>query len=460
MFEADELAASSRRAAHVDVAVASDDELCAAAITFERARASLDAAEAHVLAELEQRGVCDRDIGLGTASWLADRAHAARPTIAARLRLGLDLRRLPAVDAALTEGELTFDHARALGAAANPRIADDIAACQDQLIDLARQAPYAVWRRDLGVLVDLLDQDGGHDPERDLARNHLHLSALAGDQVVLSGELVGEAALELSQAVEAEADRLWRQFRDDHEVGAIATIPRRSTLMALALVSLCRKGRADDHDRQAPVADVTLVLDAREPTPEDTPEPAPDEPDAAPGAAPASDAGARAGHDIDVPTPVEPRWPLHLGPLGLTTLDGDPLDLTRYEHLLCDAAFRLLLVDSLGVPLDLGRSVRRATPAQRRALAVRDGGCVFPGCEAPPGWCDAHHVETWHLGGLTDLARLALLCRHHHGVTHRLGWQMRAGPDQTFSWTTPAGLVLLSQRQRGRPARLGLTVAA
>ena len=248
MYEIDSLAESSGRAALADVRAASDDELGAAAIALERARAALDAAEAHVLAELEVRGVCDREFGLGTASWLADRTHASRPHLATRLQVGTKLRSMPALDAALSAGHITFEHARALTHAANPRIADELAACEDELIALARQAPYAIWRRQLGVLVDLLDQDGGHDPERDLARNHLHLNPLSGDQIILSGELVGEAALEFAQAVEAEADVLWRQFRDDHEQGVTATIPRRSTLLALALVSLCRKGQATDTD--------------------------------------------------------------------------------------------------------------------------------------------------------------------------------------------------------------------
>jgi len=82
---------------------------------------------------------------------------------------------------------------------------------------------------------------------------------------------------------------------------------------------------------------------------------------------------------------------------------------------------------------------------------VRDGGCVFPGCDLPTNWCDAHHIIPWDPHGLTDLPNLALLCRHHHGVTHRTGWTMTTQTDQTFTWTTPAGRTLTSQRNRGSP---------
>src|SRR4030095_3837100 len=64
-------------------------------------------------------------------------------------------------------------------------------------------------------------------------------------------------------------------------------------------------------------------------------------------------------------------------------------------------------------PLDVGRATRVVTPAQRQALAVRDGGCVFPGCSRPLAWCEGHHVRHWLDGGPTDLANLALVCRAH-----------------------------------------------
>ncbi|WP_242419678.1 HNH endonuclease signature motif containing protein, partial [Frankia sp. CpI1-P] len=34
-------------------------------------------------------------------------------------------------------------------------------------------------------------------------------------------------------------------------------------------------------------------------------------------------------------------------------------------------------------------------PHLRRALAARDRGCTFPGCDRPPSWCEAHHVIHW-----------------------------------------------------------------
>jgi hypothetical protein len=80
-------------------------------------------------------------------------------------------------------------------------------------------------------------------------------------------------------------------------------------------------------------------------------------------------------------------------------------------------------------PLEVGRATRVIQPAQRTALAVRDGGCVFPACQRPLAWCEAHHLRHWLHGGPTDLANLALLCRAHHRAVHEGGWQLTRQPD-------------------------------
>jgi Domain of unknown function (DUF222)/HNH endonuclease len=88
-------------------------------------------------------------------------------------------------------------------------------------------------------------------------------------------------------------------------------------------------------------------------------------------------------------------------------------------------------------PLDVGRASRVITPAQRSALAVRDGGCVFPHCDRPLAWCEGHHLVHWLDGGPTDLANLALLCRQHHRAVHEDGWQLTRGPDDRPTATPP-----------------------
>ena len=82
-------------------------------------------------------------------------------------------------------------------------------------------------------------------------------------------------------------------------------------------------------------------------------------------------------------------------------------------------------VDATGQILDLGREQRLYSPRQRLALAARDGGCLWEGCDRPPSWCEAHHIDHWAHGGRTDLDRGVLLCRHHHLRLHNEHWAIR-----------------------------------
>ena len=103
------------------------------------------------------------------------------------------------------------------------------------------------------------------------------------------------------------------------------------------------------------------------------------------------------------------------------TLTGDQLTPATLRRLACDAEILPAVLGTDGQLLDLGRTTRLATPAQRQALWHRDGGCTYPGCSIPPTWCDAHHVVHWCHGGPTDLTNLALLCGRHHTLVHDRG---------------------------------------
>ena len=68
--------------------------------------------------------------------------------------------------------------------------------------------------------------------------------------------------------------------------------------------------------------------------------------------------------------------------------------------------------------IDVGRRVCTVTPAIRRALELRDGGCTWAGRTAPTSWCDAHHIIHWADGGIPALINLILLCRKHHTAVY------------------------------------------
>lgn len=100
----------------------------------------------------------------------------------------------------------------------------------------------------------------------------------------------------------------------------------------------------------------------------------------------------------------------------VTGRDRKPLAAGELRRLLCDAEIMPVVLGGQSEILDVGQEKRLVTRAMRRALALRDGGCAFPGCEAPPVACDAHHIVPWWAGGPTSLVNLVLLCPHHHSL--------------------------------------------
>ena len=100
-----------------------------------------------------------------------------------------------------------------------------------------------------------------------------------------------------------------------------------------------------------------------------------------------------------------------------------------------------------GLPLDLGAPTPIVPPHLRRAVALRDRHCRFPGCEQPPSVCQVHHLIPRARAGPTALSNLALLCRFHHlTVIHRWGWTLTCRTDGTTAADSPDGRTLASPR--------------
>jgi hypothetical protein len=115
--------------------------------------------------------------------------------------------------------------------------------------------------------------------------------------------------------------------------------------------------------------------------------------------------------------------------IGAATLTGgNRISAGEARRIACQAGITPLVLGGDSQPLDLGRSRRLFTPAQRRALEVRDRGCTADGCGLPASVCDAHHDHPWSAGGPTGLANGRLLCPRHHRLAHDRRYEMRALP--------------------------------
>jgi hypothetical protein len=105
--------------------------------------------------------------------------------------------------------------------------------------------------------------------------------------------------------------------------------------------------------------------------------------------------------------------------LGVAQLStGGRITAGEARRLGCNAGMLPAVLGGRSETLDLGRMRRLFSPAQRKAMAVRDRQCRVDGCDVPPAWCEAHHLQPWAKGGKTDLADGKLLCSFHHHCAH------------------------------------------
>lgn len=100
-----------------------------------------------------------------------------------------------------------------------------------------------------------------------------------------------------------------------------------------------------------------------------------------------------------------------------TGIDVTAFDLVRLgmEN---TADFVLAINGAEWMPLNLYRTRRTASIAQRITLLAMQGVCAWAGCTAPISECEAHHVVSWLKGGNTDISNLAAVCRPHHRMNN------------------------------------------
>jgi hypothetical protein len=345
--------------------------LAAWVVRLERVRAAVDAASTAAVGEFDRRGLCQVDGVVTTAAWLAHRGRMSGAVARERVKVARALPWLPVVRAAFAAGRMSFEEVGLFARARVPATAAAMEAHETGLVEATRRLRVDDVGRVLQRWRSWADADGAEPA----AAGRLEAARL-GDRVVLSGELDavdGEIVL-------GHLDALCEDIYEAEKADGVLSSPAQRR--AAALVEMARRS-AGATGKAAATPLITLVVRAED---------------------------LAAGR-------------------GATTDRGDLVPDPALRRLLCDSSAAAVVLDALGEPVDLGRKVRTASPAQRRALVVRDRGCVFPGCDRPPGWCQAHHLRPWDSDGPTDLANLALLCARHHHLVHEGGWTIRRTTD-------------------------------
>ncbi len=428
-------------------------------------RRLLDQAEADWLRRLaaaDAHGAAGAERGtqaLSTTGWLRATTRTSAATAAQRVRTARALHRGPlrATAAALAQGEVSYQHAAALADATSDLPPAKVAEAEPVLVDAARRLDPARLRRLAGHLREVVDPDTAEErTRRRLERRGLRLAATFEGMVDVkglldpeAGEAVQAALAPLARPAGPDDQRSGAQRRAD-ALGELARralqagdLPREGGLrpdltVTMELASLQAHAGVggtggwggilppETVRRLACDATVTRAVVRRHPDHGH----AGNDPDSGHGSAHGGGATGHGNADATHPhaTGGHPSDPGYGhgnsdGPEGGHGTGGRLAEELR--------AAITLLPPPLGAPaelLDLGRATRVISPALRRALAVRDGGCAAPGCDRPPPWTDAHHRHHWLHGGPTSLDNLVLLCRTHHRAVHEHRWQLHHDP--------------------------------
>jgi hypothetical protein len=142
---------------------------------------------------------------------------------------------------------------------------------------------------------------------------------------------------------------------------------------------------------------------------------------------------------------------------GAGWIDGvdDPVSFRTVKQFICTGGTQTVRFDDNGRIIELGSPQRCFTPAQRKAITLRDGGCIIPGCCIPAAWTEIHHVVPDAEGGPTHTDNGVLLCWFHHRSIETSGWLIRmvGGVPQIkappwIEWDSPWRIATKSKTRR------------
>lgn len=362
-------------------------------------------AEIRVLAgEWDQRLIWAGDAARSGASWLAARTELSRGHAAAELKVARRLRSMPVVAEASASGALGAEKVAVLTRAVD-RDHDGskavlFAQAEEQLVSDAAglsvdQTATAVryWRHCADDVT--ASEDGAHHH----AERFLRLGRTFDGSWDLQGRLEPLEGEVLDNRLSEVMEQIYRSQRTtlvDGEQPDTASQRRADALMELVRAA---PGVNSDEDtsRPLPLLLVDVPLEALE---------------------------DRAGEPATLP-------------------DGTTLAPETLSCLACEAGLAGLFTRAGRLEIDLGRASYTPSRAQRRALVRRDRGCVFPGCDRPVAWCDAHHLWHWEHGGVTSLWNLVLLCRFHHHAVHEGKFRLVADHQGFLHASRPDGTPIL-----------------
>ncbi|HXO28423.1 MAG TPA: DUF222 domain-containing protein [Thermoanaerobaculia bacterium] len=338
------------------------------------------------------------------AHWLVWRVGLDLGAAREKMRVARALGTLPLLSGAMRRGEISYSKVRALTRIATP-------ANEQDLLIFGRAGTAAHVERLVRGMRRVDRIAAGQSEKRLYAARYLRAYTDEDGMVVVTGRLAPEAGAALLRALEAGVEALY----GPHPGQPAGAVPEEAAVIEVAAATEDASFEQRRADALGLVAESALAASL--------------------------DPGSRGDrYQVVVHVDAEVLAPGSEG--GSSWLaDGSHVSAETSRRLACDSARVVMQHAADGRLLDVGRRTRAISPALRRALEHRDGGCRFPGCSRR--FCDAHHVEPWAQGGATSLANTLLLCRRHHRAVHEGGFSMELAPDGEARFYRPDGRPLL-----------------
>lgn len=385
--------------AEVDVTGMTGVEQAGMLALLGRAEAKVSAIRLRLLAAAEKAGTPRAAGAASTGQWAARAGNADQPAAHRQATLARSLVRRPATARALEEGLISERHAEVI-VRATRLLPDSVTEAQRATVEadlvakaekLPPQALRKAARRALAAVEPDLRKVDAHEDglvadEETTAREKTRLSIWDNPDGTVSG----------SFTLPALQGQLLRKVLE------AMTAPRRGPLGASEAQVGPREERTDwDRARGLAFGDLVDHL-------------------------PTDRLHSRVAATIVVTIDEEALR----GRLAAADLDtGEKLSSGEARRLACNAGILPAVLGGASLDLDLGRTRRLFSEAQRTALGLAHQTCAADGCERPFAWCELHHREPWSSGGRTDLKDAVPLCHFHHQRIHDSGFNHRFLPD-------------------------------
>lgn len=365
----------------------SDEELLALLDVSLRAQARLHAWVARLAERVDASDAAWRAHGTSLSTWLAEVVRLTHREASRLVSTGRQLQRFDVVGAAAASGEVTPAQADAitgvLAKLPETLSAERVRQAESLMVEFAADHNSTELRRLNGRLLELVAPEVAEESEavrlereRQLALRTRYLAFVPDHQgsILIRGSLPVAEAAPFMKIVDAYAAAEPRGEVRAPDAPRVTPGMRRADGLMAMVDAHQQDQRAPRHGGDRPRAVVMVQHEAM----------------------------LASARDV--------------APLRGMLDTGDEIAPSALRQVLCDCEVLPVVMRGESEVLDQGRAERLVSPEIRVALAARDRGCVFPGCEKAPAACQAHHIVPWWAHGPTSLDNLVLLCPHHHGI--------------------------------------------